>query len=753
VEESYAAVEVSGPVSAGGLVGSNFRSGGTVENSYWDVVASGVSSSDGGTGLTTEQLKANESLAGFDFTTTWEVRSGPAVSYPFLRNNTQTPTPGEVKLPDPATVESAVEADGEIELVTDEAATVNKSSVQVFLDGTEIHKASDGTFSGPIDGIEFVPPTDNVYNHNIILKQGGSPWDVEPNRNLTVSFDLKRTVDGATTVARVTEEVEVTGAVVRETDGNDDRPIAPRIYKGTDLAIKSNYTDTSVFVTDSSRVLIDGITGVNSRLLTLDTSGLSTGVTYTTEFDNNASNVEFFEIADLGWSVTANKTAINPGKIVSVEVSANRGGAPFTAQLENASGGAIATRQKELDGTGTTNLTFDSGTLAGFNTEDGPYTVTATDNRTANAATTADIGVSGPPADFSVGITSTTSPVTEDEVLLVTATVENIDSSAGTQTVTLDDIFGEEVDTKSVSLDSGDTKEITLRWATQPGEAGTGDVTVATENDTASRSVTVEDIEEGPSNDPPTATFDRYTVSENETLTPSETDVLANDIDLDGDSLSVTTTPIVPPSDGHLTLSSSGSFEYTPDEGFTGVDSFAYEVTDGNGGSDTATVIIEVKPSGGGHSPSGFELGIIDIDTGVNEGDILTAKVTIINTGDKAATEYLSFRVGSQERDSATVTLLGGEAKTETFVWETEQGDAGKYVAEVSSMNKTIRRNVTVGSGSPPDNPFLDSNGQPLGEIQVVQSLVSWNEDGQIDGESYGEIELVQYLVEWNEAK
>jgi hypothetical protein len=164
-------------------------------------------------------------------------------------------------------------------------------------------------------------------------------------------------------------------------------------------------------------------------------------------------------------------------------------------------------------------------------------------------------------------------------------------------------------------------------------------------------------------------------------------------------------------------------------------------------------VIIEVKPSGGGHSPSGFELGIIDIDTGVNEGDILTAKVTIINTGDKAATEYLSFRVGSQERDSATVTLLGGEAKTETFVWETEQGDAGKYVAEVSSMNKTIRRNVTVGSGSPPDNPFLDSNGQPLGEIQVVQSLVSWNEDGQIDGESYGEIELVQYLVEWNEAK
>jgi hypothetical protein len=53
-----------------------------------------VSSSGPGTGLTTSQLKGNGSLAGFDFTNTWDVRPGVEVSYPYLLHNTQSPAPG-----------------------------------------------------------------------------------------------------------------------------------------------------------------------------------------------------------------------------------------------------------------------------------------------------------------------------------------------------------------------------------------------------------------------------------------------------------------------------------------------------------------------------------------------------------------------------------------------------------------------------------------------------------------------------------
>ena len=53
--------------------------------------------------------------------------------------------------------------------------------------------------------------------------------------------------------------------------------------------------------------------------------------------------------------------------------------------------------------------------------------------------------------------------------------------------------------------------------------------------------------------------------------------------------------PLFPgPSNGTVTLSSGGTYTYTPTLGFTGGDSFVYRVLDGKGGSDTGTVTISV---------------------------------------------------------------------------------------------------------------------------------------------------------------
>ncbi len=72
--------------------------------------------------------------------------------------------------------------------------------------------------------------------------------------------------------------------------------------------------------------------------------------------------------------------------------------------------------------------------------------------------------------------------------------------------------------------------------------------------------------------------------------------VLTNDIDLDGDNLTVNTTPVTPPSNGTLVLNDDGSYTYTPNPGFTGVDSFSYVVCDDGSPQlcDTATVAINV---------------------------------------------------------------------------------------------------------------------------------------------------------------
>lgn len=76
--------------------------------------------------------------------------------------------------------------------------------------------------------------------------------------------------------------------------------------------------------------------------------------------------------------------------------------------------------------------------------------------------------------------------------------------------------------------------------------------------------------------------------------------VLTNDLDADGDNLTVNTTAVTGPANGSLTLNADGSYTYTPNAGFIGTEVFAYEVCDdGEPGPmcDTAEVVIKVWTS------------------------------------------------------------------------------------------------------------------------------------------------------------
>jgi hypothetical protein len=72
---------------------------------------------------------------------------------------------------------------------------------------------------------------------------------------------------------------------------------------------------------------------------------------------------------------------------------------------------------------------------------------------------------------------------------------------------------------------------------------------------------------------------------------PVTIDVLANDTDPDGDTLKVGS--VTPPTNGSTGINGGGA-EYTPAQDFNGTDSFNYTVSDGNGGTATATVTINV---------------------------------------------------------------------------------------------------------------------------------------------------------------
>jgi hypothetical protein len=96
----------------------------------------------------------------------------------------------------------------------------------------------------------------------------------------------------------------------------------------------------------------------------------------------------------------------------------------------------------------------------------------------------------------------------------------------------------------------------------------------------------------GALNDPPGALDDAYSVNEDGTLHVTAPGVLGNDFDVDGDPLTAVLESDV--SNGVLTFSEDGSFGYSPDPDFNGIDSFTYKANDGSSDSNVATVTITV---------------------------------------------------------------------------------------------------------------------------------------------------------------
>lgn len=96
-------------------------------------------------------------------------------------------------------------------------------------------------------------------------------------------------------------------------------------------------------------------------------------------------------------------------------------------------------------------------------------------------------------------------------------------------------------------------------------------------------------------NDIPVAGNDGpITAIEDTALVIPSTTLLSNDIDLDGDTLVVVS--VSNPSNGTVTINGSGNVVFTPTSGASGVASFDYTVSDGNGGSALASVVLSVTP-------------------------------------------------------------------------------------------------------------------------------------------------------------
>ena len=105
------------------------------------------------------------------------------------------------------------------------------------------------------------------------------------------------------------------------------------------------------------------------------------------------------------------------------------------------------------------------------------------------------------------------------------------------------------------------------------------------DSNTATFNITVNAV-----NDAPTAQADAATTDED---TPVLIDVLANDDDVDGDTITIDAYDATSANGGTVNCTSTCS--YSPAPNFFGIDTFTYDITDGNGGLASATVTITVN--------------------------------------------------------------------------------------------------------------------------------------------------------------
>jgi uncharacterized delta-60 repeat protein/CSLREA domain-containing protein len=217
---------------------------------------------------------------------------------------------------------------------------------------------------------------------------------------------------------------------------------------------------------------------------------------------------------------------------------------------------------------------------------------------------------------------------------------------------------------------------------------------------------------------PPVAVDDTLATDED---TAGTVDVLANDTDADGDPLSVT--DVTNGTNGTVANNGDGTVTYTPAQDWNGVDSFAYTISDGRGGSDTATVTVTVTavndaPVAVDDADSIAEDGSSTVDVLANDTDVDNDPLTVVSV-----------------TQGANGTVADNGDGTVTYTPAADWNGVDFYTYTVSDGELTDTATVTVTVTAINDAPVAvdDNTGTDEDTPVVITPLAN---DTDVDGDS-----------------
>jgi Cadherin-like domain/RTX calcium-binding nonapeptide repeat (4 copies) len=206
--------------------------------------------------------------------------------------------------------------------------------------------------------------------------------------------------------------------------------------------------------------------------------------------------------------------------------------------------------------------------------------------------------------------------------------------------------------------------------------------------------------------------------------------VLANDTDKQGDSLTITKYGGDYSFKGTLTLNEDNTITYTPEKGFSGYEYFYYTVSDGNGNTDTASVGVYTAPN----------VDAVEDYTNTAQNAAITIDV-LANDTDANGDSLIITKYGGDYWFKGTLTLN----EDNTITYTPEKGFSGyeNFYYTVTDANGNTDT-ASVGVYTAPNVDAVEDYTDTMQNTAVTINVLA--NDTDADGDS---LKIVSYTGDW----
>ncbi|EOX4081267.1 tandem-95 repeat protein [Vibrio alginolyticus] len=490
-------------------------------------------------------------------------------------------------------------------------------SFQIFVGGEQLTTLENSAFRTQ-DGTTTLYDSDGnevgEVIHGASQREGFSGWNDQAHQiNLTVPVeDGELQLGFGSTLNQSTwdesfgiDNIEIT---VADADyqiiGTEDTPVP--------LDIDAALTDTDG--SENLSILIEDVPEGSSL-----SAGVDNGDGTWSLQPGELEGLEFIPSADFNGDVTltvnATSTDVDTGTTatatqdVTIHISPTNDAPEVTGDISavTAEDNSITLTQEQLlehavdidgDDLSAINLSINDENATVEMNEDGSFTITPSENFYGDIEFTYD--VTDGEEVVAAGLDLTVTPVNDapepqDQAFTVgedgLLTFTDADLLTGATDVEGDDLTVEGVTytgADGVLTDNGDGT-----YSFAPNENFNGDVNFTFDVSDGTDTVTANiDVTVTPENDPPVAGSTSYTVHEDNSITISDEQLLANSSDIEGDV--AISSVSYSGNDGVLEINGDGTYTFSPNENFTGDVSLDVVVVDEDGAVDTTTAGITV---------------------------------------------------------------------------------------------------------------------------------------------------------------